>query len=33
MTDIITALPYPESYWVKEKLFMAGEYPARYHEL
>ncbi len=33
MTDIITALPYPESYWVKEKLFMAGEYPARSDEL
>jgi predicted protein tyrosine phosphatase len=33
MADIIQALPYSESYWVKEKLFMAGDYPARRDEL
>ncbi len=33
MVDIIQTLPYSESYWVKEKLFMAGDYPARYDEL
>lgn len=33
MADIIKALPYSESYWVEENLFMAGEYPARYDEL
>lgn len=33
MADTIQNLPYSESYWVKENLFMAGEYPARYDEI
>lgn len=33
MADIIQALPFSESYWIKESFFMAGEYPARYDEL
>lgn len=33
MTANIQALPYSEAYWIKEKIFMAGEYPARYDEL
>jgi predicted protein tyrosine phosphatase len=33
MADILQALPYSESYWVKNNLFMAGEYPARFDEL
>ncbi len=33
MAASVTTLPYPESYWVKEDLIMAGEYPARYDEL
>ncbi|MBA4383420.1 MAG: hypothetical protein C0410_01660 [Anaerolinea sp.] len=33
MADIIQALPYSESYWVRANSIMAGEYPARKDEL